>query len=401
MSKAVLNIVLNADHKLMSTESLSHLAAALNISVPGVRNLRFKLRAALKIHSANIASTSPGISSSASVADFFNLFESHRKPVLLSIAALHRIQVSDKPSIDSLRRQITQHILSGDCTQFSQQHPPISLPNGLSFPNCADVCNEWQVNNIDPDIQVHILSAVYGSKISSSPLRRVLSNLDVQYDNDDSLPQLRRKLKSYILKLRKGKDTDRIQRQKHDKLVEEREQLESVRRSWPQLVPQSLKNKILRLFRNETSSDALSTFTCAACAESVPLRSHCSVTVGDPNIDLDVLKRPDLRPDDSLLLDQYKWLNPECDPPPMPFDEGPLRDILVDRDGVYFPSDHGPPSLSLCKSCHSALKKKKVACIGSGEQNISWPCSKRTQESNHNRRSHDCTVSVKVLDYQT
>jgi hypothetical protein len=72
MSKAVLNIVLDADHKLISTESLSHLAAALNISVPGVRNLRFKLRAALKTHSANTASTTPDISSSASVADFFN-----------------------------------------------------------------------------------------------------------------------------------------------------------------------------------------------------------------------------------------------------------------------------------------------------------------------------------------
>jgi hypothetical protein len=137
LSKAVSNIVLDADYKLMSTESLSH----LNISVPGVRNLRFKLRAALKTHSANIASTTPDISS-ASVADFCNSFESHRRPVLLSIAALYRIEVSDKSSIESLRRQITQHILSGDCTQFSQPHPPISLPNGLLFPDCADVSNE-------------------------------------------------------------------------------------------------------------------------------------------------------------------------------------------------------------------------------------------------------------------
>jgi hypothetical protein len=35
MSKAVLNIILNADHKQISTESLSHLASALKISVPG------------------------------------------------------------------------------------------------------------------------------------------------------------------------------------------------------------------------------------------------------------------------------------------------------------------------------------------------------------------------------
>jgi hypothetical protein len=75
--------------------------------------------------------------------------------------------------------------------------------------------------------------------------------------------------------------------------MEERERLESVCQSWPQLVPQSLKNKILRLFHNETSSEALSTFTCAACAESMPLHSHCSVNVGDQisNIELDVLKQ--------------------------------------------------------------------------------------------------------------
>ncbi|KAJ7439569.1 hypothetical protein B0H11DRAFT_2205761 [Mycena galericulata] len=137
MSKAVLNLVLGADHKQISTESLSHVAAALNISVPGVRNLRFKLRAALKKHVDTISTASTELRSSASVADFFNSFESHRRPILLSIAALHRIQVPDKSSVDWLRSKITEHILSGDCTQFSQPHPPISLPNGLGVPDCT------------------------------------------------------------------------------------------------------------------------------------------------------------------------------------------------------------------------------------------------------------------------
>jgi hypothetical protein len=48
MSKAVLNVVLGADHKLILTESLSHVAAALIISVPGVNNLQSKLCAVLK-----------------------------------------------------------------------------------------------------------------------------------------------------------------------------------------------------------------------------------------------------------------------------------------------------------------------------------------------------------------
>ena len=39
MSKVVLDIILNADHKQMTTESLSHVGAALNTSIPGTRNL--------------------------------------------------------------------------------------------------------------------------------------------------------------------------------------------------------------------------------------------------------------------------------------------------------------------------------------------------------------------------
>jgi hypothetical protein len=111
---------------------------------------------------------------------------------------------------------------------------------------CAD---EWRVNNIDPDIQVHILTGVYGGEISSSPLHRVLSNLNIEHEDHDSLGQLHQKLKRYILQLRKGKDTEREQHEKHEKVVQHREQLKSIRPSWPQLVLQSSKNKILHFFR--------------------------------------------------------------------------------------------------------------------------------------------------------
>jgi hypothetical protein len=77
----------------------------------------------------------------------------------------------------------------------------------------------------------------------------VLSNLNIEPEDHDSLGQLRRKLKRYILQLRESKDAERKQREKHEKVIQHREQLESIRRFWPQLVPQSLKNKILRLFR--------------------------------------------------------------------------------------------------------------------------------------------------------
>ncbi|KAJ6450885.1 hypothetical protein C8R45DRAFT_1083799 [Mycena sanguinolenta] len=90
MAKVVLNIILDADDKHISTESLSHIGAALNLSVAGDRNLRFKLRSAIRKHAEAVTSAGVPIRSSASIADFFNSFETHRKLVLLSIAALHR-----------------------------------------------------------------------------------------------------------------------------------------------------------------------------------------------------------------------------------------------------------------------------------------------------------------------
>ncbi|KAJ7846805.1 hypothetical protein B0H13DRAFT_1907551 [Mycena leptocephala] len=83
----VLDIILAADHKTMPTEHVSHIAAALNVFIAGKRNLRFKLRESIR----KILST---------VSDFFNSFESHRRPVLLSIAALHRIDVPPKVKIE-------------------------------------------------------------------------------------------------------------------------------------------------------------------------------------------------------------------------------------------------------------------------------------------------------------
>ncbi|KAJ7704121.1 hypothetical protein B0H17DRAFT_1040676 [Mycena rosella] len=73
MLQAMLNIILCSDHKQISTESLSHVAAALTISVSGNHNLWFKLRAAILKHVENVSSAGPEIHSSASIAEFFKL----------------------------------------------------------------------------------------------------------------------------------------------------------------------------------------------------------------------------------------------------------------------------------------------------------------------------------------
>ncbi|KAJ7667331.1 hypothetical protein B0H17DRAFT_1142820 [Mycena rosella] len=153
--------------------------------------------------------------------------------------------------MDHIRTAITKHILSGLCSQFSHSHPPSSLPPDISVPDCVDVHNEWRINTINPDLQVNILTAIHGSKTSLIPMRRILTNLDIDHQPSDPLRVLREKLRAYILPLRKGKRVEREQQAQHEKMTRFNEQLKQMRESWPQLIPQALKNKIIKLFVKE------------------------------------------------------------------------------------------------------------------------------------------------------
>ncbi|KAJ7847499.1 hypothetical protein B0H14DRAFT_2583586 [Mycena olivaceomarginata] len=56
----------------------------------------------------------------------------------------------------------------------------------------------------------------------------------------------------------------------------------------------------------------------------------------------------------------------------MPYEEGPLHDLLVDPDGVLFP-DSGAPTLSLCTTCHSCLKHNKLPPLSLANRNFLGP----------------------------
>lgn len=67
------------------------------------------------------------------------------------------------------------------------------------------------MNPIDPDLQVHILTALNGAKLTIVPLRRLLDALKVPYDRSHSFSQLRKKLSEYMNLLRKGKKIEHSQ----------------------------------------------------------------------------------------------------------------------------------------------------------------------------------------------
>ncbi|KAJ6505025.1 hypothetical protein C8R45DRAFT_923332 [Mycena sanguinolenta] len=297
MTATVLELILEADENKISTESLCHVASALNIGVSGPRNLRFRLKAALRGH-----------------LKLWRMFAETLQSILSPVTA---------PSI-------LMHI-----------YP--SLP-------------PHEANKINPDIQVHILTAIHASKTSPNAMRCLLNTLNIEHNPLDSI-KIYRKLRSYLLTLRKGK---REEQAKVDYLAHRVEQLEKIHETWPQLVPQTLKDKIINLFREMTSFKALSSFTCASCAEAVPLRSHCSLSAKD--FDLNNLKRPDRSGNEELLLDRYKWLHPDCVPLQMPFDECEFKDVLVDPDGVTFPPD-AALVLSLCSELAALSLANKLFLV--------------------------------------
>src|ERR1700761_7876956 len=111
------------------------------------------------------------------------------------------------------------------------------------------------------------------------------------------------------------------------------------------------------MFRDRTNSEALSTFTCASCAESVPLCSHCSVDIDDPKFGL---KHPDLASDETNLLD---IIIVACGWTRTVFRRQlpSMTDLLLDPPGVSFPNDGRHADLSVCKTCYSDLKWKRMA----------------------------------------
>jgi hypothetical protein len=200
---------------------------------------------------------------------------------------------------------MTKDILFKHYSQFSHSHPPSSLPPCISVSNCADVHNEWWMDTIVPDLQVHILTAIHGSKTSLNPMHRILSNLDIEHQPSDPLRVLREKLQAYILTLRNGKHVEREQQSQYEKTTR------FSMRSWSKfanhgrnLSPSWWKTQLSSCF---VQSDALITFTYASYAKPVPLVSQCSLSLDMFNTEN--IKRPDCRLDDDLVLGHYKWLH--------------------------------------------------------------------------------------------
>ena len=251
--------------------------------------------------------------------------------VLNSISAAHNIVVSDENTKDETSANIIEHVTQGKCADS------VDLA-----PGCERLIK-------DPAVQrentVHLQIAVLQSATEVASKKQLCSVLDLHeivYYPSDTIRKLRDRLRKYIRDIERGK---LIEVEAEYDTIERLRRLDEVRKSWPTLVPPSVKEKIIKEFRMATSSAALSSFTCASCAQDMPIgervRKECS------QIDLDPLEGP-----------ACHWNDPAFNPPPPPFDSGPLKNKLVDKHGVI--SNVNGIILELCTACSRSLCRHKL-----------------------------------------
>jgi hypothetical protein len=117
----------------------------------------------------------------------------------------------------------------------------------------------------------------------------------------------------------------------------------------PQIVPQDLKKKVIAMFDEETSSKTLLMFTCAVCDKLTLNSTQCKVSID--TVDLEILK--DIKSCDKNILQL-----------PLPINDGPLKGVMLDLEGVVINSEKNTDiQLLLCKSCSSSVKKKNTCTL--------------------------------------
>ncbi|KAJ3558871.1 hypothetical protein NM688_g667 [Phlebia brevispora] len=242
-------------------------------------------------------------------------------------------------SPEQLRSALIRHLSSGACACGNA-------------PACEIIQRRYTVCDGDSDAQQLLRLRYLNSAckwMKKRPLNRLLKLEGIECQDELTRNDLRAMLKSHIQTLAKAKGrADRSARHEvtMDNIVAKRAALrDTINTDWPQPISSSLKQKIVKMFREATSSESLRSFTCACCAEEVLSSKRQVVSVRDLPLDLlrchsDILDSP------GTVID-------------IPFREGPLAGVLVDLDGVSVDRSR----VQLCKPCASSLGRGRLPAL--------------------------------------
>jgi hypothetical protein len=336
LSSAVLDILINSDS--MSIDKLMRIVDALQIYIPcSKENIRARN---LKLLLLNYKENSQQMNNIPCMAEnIFNSFETLHKPDLCNLACKHGISITSRDTKASIRHLIMLHVSKGDCL------------NNVSE-GCQNIIKDYKesmhtgANNLsETDIRIYLLSSVLPNT-SANSLRRLLHLNNIQFSATDGVAKLRRSLKKFITSLKKGKFVENQRQLRYEQFNarhdQHNENLADLSKNWPQVVPLTLKDKILNMFHESTSSKALATFTCASCGAET-LKTDCQVMhIND--FDHNLLAPP---------IDLKFQLPISC------VDNLNLGNMMLDFHGIN-KNKNNESQLLLCKECHRNLAKSKI-----------------------------------------
>lgn len=264
------------------------------------------------------------------------------------LCRIHSVDVTDLEGMTVKRW--TEAVLSRLVMHFSMAECEIG--DRCAKPGHLPKCK--RASGSDALLKVSMLESFLskGNKHRVKTLRLLLSALEIEYDTSDNARVMASRLKKYARSLRVAKEREiRTSRAMLSRVVERQRihdemdaHVEEIRRNWPMLTSENVKEMLLSNFQAATSSDALRTRVCAVCSERKYVSDFADhpIPVNDPNLHLDLLR---------------------CSYPigvQDPFDDNDLlRGVMLDRAGfVSDPQEGG--SLWTCRFCYRTLSNNII-----------------------------------------
>ena len=313
-----------------STDRLSMIARAVGLVSSGAKVERRRLVPMLEEFRSGCSNNQLDVAPEV----LFAKFERLARGSLLALGISHGVTLSGDR--EAMRDSLMLHLTGGVC----------ALHTHATHPFCKAVVRQYMPDSASCDsvsLRIHILDAVC-QFIQALPLKRLLRVLNVSFDTAASLPRLRRTLRSFVDLLRR----DRVRRASYER--------EESRLNWPALVPDHRKTDVVRAFREATASEALNIFVCASCGGKRSSGDCVEVSITD--VDLNLLKRPDRRVVDGVIIDD-RWIDSECIGPTLDTPFRDVDDVLLAQKGLVV-SDGRASGLLLCGQCARCLRKGRT-----------------------------------------
>ncbi|KAJ3522430.1 hypothetical protein NMY22_g11894 [Coprinellus aureogranulatus] len=364
LSKSLFELCASAPSDRLSTDRLHLLGTDLELSLShGRSHYRQRLRRLFQYESTRFAPrTHRSTEDYSDPSTFLKAFRRHEVASLWDIARKHHVHIPVATATAfSLRRAILFHLASGECKHSIWNQRKERELWGIDLDRLASVDDDAE--SLLYRIRVLI---VLKNSLTKSQMMELLDVLGIERERNASISHLRNLLSARIIVLRQ----QLIDSIGHDTCGARSDSSPTAEYSWPQIVPEEIKDDCIRNFRDRLSIDSLREEVCASCASLVSAVDLLTRAAGD--LDLECLKKPHKRrvgdEDDADVVDsRYDTGNRLCFDGYTPFRSHP--DVLLDPDGVLV--DHaGIYCLRLCKECNKYISRRKTPPLSLANHNF-------------------------------